>query len=58
MNVKKYAKKLAYQEKVNPGHKKNKYIQPPRCRSTIFDMKVKYSRSKNKKICKETIYDY
>ena len=52
----KYLEKLEHQNKVNPGHK-TKYTQKLRPRSTVFEMKVSYKRSRNKKECMEAIKD-
>lgn len=56
-SVKKMVDKLAYQEKVNPGHK-TKYSPPPRPRSTSFELKTKYKRANNKKVIKEACNGY
>ena len=43
----KYGDKIAYQERVNPGHKQ-KYSPPLRPRSAIFKSGTEYDRAKSK----------
>lgn len=44
--------KLLHQAKVNPG-RKEKYNQPLRPRSAVFNTKKEYNRSKHKKELKQ-----
>lgn len=52
----KVLKKLDYQNKVNPGHKK-KYEPPLRPRSTTFKSKKDYNRQQDKIDIKKGRYD-
>lgn len=54
MKINKYMKKLAHQEKVNPGHK-TPYEQPLRPRSTYFGSKKDYNRQAVKKATRAEI---
>ena len=55
--VKKIIKQLEHRDKVNPGHKNDKYNQPPRPRSTVFKPGNQYDRSDNKRVIEEQIQD-
>lgn len=58
MNINMCIEKRKHQEKVNPGNKNKKYVQPTRNRSVVFNSKVAYKRSNNKKYTLEAMHDY
>lgn len=56
-SMKQIEEKSKYQKKVNPGHKKDKYVPMPRPRSVSFKTKKDYNRAHTKKSAKEAMYD-
>ena len=54
-SIKKMSEISAHREKVNPGHKQDKYVQPPRPRAAIFKSKTTYNRANNRRAIKEAM---
>ena len=54
-SINKLTETAKHRDKVNPGHKQDKYVPPLRPRAVVFKPKTVYNRASNRRVIKEAM---